>query len=140
LILHCWSLRCAVCFQELPDINAIAERYIGQNVTIVSLMDNTTDELLSKIDVVGNYYKLKKPIFGNDKIDFEIIPNAKAVMIQLQNNDPHLIFPTTYVLKKGKLTGMSGYMVSPLTDGKTPEERLNYKHLVYLIESVRGNN
>lgn len=102
VFLDFWSLSCAACFKELPELNEIAKKYPKEKFVIISLMDNTKDELLKKFDITNDGYKIKKPIFGNDKIDFQIIPDAKEIMKLF--SDP-FVFPQAFILdQNGVLT------------------------------------
>ncbi|HYI78206.1 MAG TPA: TlpA disulfide reductase family protein, partial [Chryseolinea sp.] len=73
VLLHFWSLSCAACFKELPELNDIVKKYPKDKFVIISLMDDSKEKLLTKFDVSRGEYKIKEQIFGNDKIDFQIV-------------------------------------------------------------------
>ena len=100
VFLDFWSLSCAACFKELPELNEIAKKYPEDKFVIISLMDNTKDELLKKFDITNDGYKIKKPIFGNDKIDFQIIPDAKDIMMLFSDD---FVFPKTFIIDQNGL-------------------------------------
>ena len=90
-----WSLSCAACFKELPELNEIVKKYPQEVFVLISLMDNTKDELLKKFDTAKDGYKMKTPIFGNDKVDFQIIPDAKEIMKLYTDK---LVFPRAFMI------------------------------------------
>ena len=95
VLLDFWSLSCAACFKELPELNELVNTYPQEKFVLISLMDNTKDEILEKFEVTDKGYKIKQPIFGNEKIDFQIIPDAKEIM-KLFSQD--LVFPQAFIL------------------------------------------
>lgn len=95
VLLDFWSLSCAACFKELPELNEVVSKYSHDEFVLISLMDNTKDELLNKFDITNTGYKIKKPIFGNDKIDFQIIPDAREIMMLYTDM---LIFPRAFLI------------------------------------------
>jgi thiol-disulfide isomerase/thioredoxin len=108
VLLHFWSLSCAACFKELPELNEIVKKYSKEKFILISLMDDSKDDLLKMLNMVDSGYSMKKPIYGNDKIDFQIIPNMKAVM-KLYSEE--FSFPKTFILdQNGIITFyISGY-------------------------------
>jgi len=137
-VLHYWSLGCGACWKELPDLNAIVKKYNGTNVQIISLMSDKAEDILKRIAVTDTVYTLTRTAFGNNVVDFEIIPDAERVMADIQGLDSFDQYPFTLILKDGRLVELSfGYYTAPLSDGKEPENRLNYKHLVSLIEKAK---
>ena len=98
VILHIWSLSCAACFKELPDLNKITETYRDKGVIIISLMDNTKEELLKEVRIKNeSAYTLRKKTFKNVVIDFQIIPNAKAL---IKTYTSQVAFPQTFFINK----------------------------------------
>ena len=123
VFLNFWSLSCSACFKELPDLNKMAEKYAGMDFTLISVMDNTPEQLLKKFELAEHGYKIKKPVFGNDRIDFEIIPAGDEIMksyLKLR------IFPTNFVIdQQGVVREANGYM----RDLGVPEQRgTTYKY------------
>lgn len=95
VLLDFWSLSCAACFKELPELNEIVKKYPQEVFVLISLMYNTKDELLKKFDTTKDGYKMRKPIFGNDKVDFQIIPDAKEIMKLYTDK---LVFPRAFIV------------------------------------------
>ncbi len=139
VVLHFWSLRCAVCFKEIPELNLIADEYADKKVLIVSMMDDSIEAVNEKIQVDGNFYKLRKPVFGYDKISFEIIPDAKETMLQYKSEYFPFGFPTTYFLKNGKLREFSFGYVQGYGNPKPAESR-NYLHIKGILESLLASD
>jgi thiol-disulfide isomerase/thioredoxin len=100
IFLDFWSLSCGACFKELPELNEIVNKYPTEKFVLISLMDNSKDELLKKFQIVGNGYRLKVPIFGNDKIDFQIIPNAKEIMKLFSDQ---IAFPQAFIIDQKRV-------------------------------------
>jgi thiol-disulfide isomerase/thioredoxin len=82
IMLLFWSKSCGGCNKELPDLNRIIEERKHSDFVLLSVMDDTAEELRdpkSMLQVLYNtngYYKYLKPVFYNDLIDFEIIPDG----------------------------------------------------------------
>ncbi|MDQ2656777.1 MAG: TlpA family protein disulfide reductase, partial [Bacteroidota bacterium] len=135
IVLHFWSLRCAACFKEVPELNLIAEEYHKKGVVIISMMDDTRDALKEKIGSAGEFYRLRKPVFGNDKIGFEIIPDAKETMMTYKPEDIPFGFPITYFIKGGLVKEFSfGYMMS--YGNPQPAESKNYFHIKKVLDRL----
>ena len=135
VVLHFWSLRCAACFKEIPELNLIAEEYKTRNVFVISMMDDSIQALNERIAMDGNFYRLKKPVFGNDKINFEIIPNAKETLLQYKSEHIPFGFPTTYFIKNGELREFSfGYVQS--YGNPKPDESNNYFHIKKILDGL----
>lgn len=95
VLLDFWSLSCGACFKELPELNALVKRYPSTEFVLISLMDNKIEQLLAKFDVAPQGYKIKKPIYGNDRIDFQVIPDSREVM-SLYTDD--FSFPRAFII------------------------------------------
>lgn len=100
IFLDFWSLSCAACFKELPALNEIANKYPIEKFILISLMDNSKDELLKKLAITNNGYKIKTPVFGNDKIDFQIVPDAKKIMKLFSDQ---IVFPQVFILDQSRV-------------------------------------
>lgn len=135
VVLHFWSLRCAVCFKEIPELNLIADEYKSKNVFVISMMDDSIPALNERIAMDGAFYRLKKPVFGNDKISFEIIPDAKKTMLKYKSEYIPFGFPTTYFIKSGELREFSfGYAQS--YGNPKPAESKNYFHIKRILDRL----
>lgn len=135
VVLHFWSLRCAVCFKEIPELNLITEEYESKNVFVISMMDDSIQALNERIVMDGEFYRLKKPVFGNDKINFEIIPEAEETMLEYKSEHIPFGFPTTYFIKNGELREFSfGYVASH--GNPKPAESNNYFHIKKILDRL----
>jgi thiol-disulfide isomerase/thioredoxin len=136
VLLHFWSLSCAACFKELPELNEIVKKYANEKFVIISLMDDSKEELLAKFDVLSEQYKMKRQVFGNDKIDFQIVPDAKEIM-KLYTDE--IAFPQTFILDaSGTITFyMAGYAAKRGFPGEITSEGLFIKEIDRLIRSSR---
>lgn len=79
VLLNLWSLNCSLCFKEMAELNAMVKKYPKEEFVIISLVDNTKEEMMKMVDATADGYKLKKVIAQNDRIDFQIIPDAKPI-------------------------------------------------------------
>ncbi len=95
VLIDIWSLSCSACFKEIPDLNELQKKYPKDKFYIISLMDNSKEELLEKFEPVNGGYKLKKPVYGNDRIEFQIIPDAKKIIEMYTDK---LVFPRAFIL------------------------------------------
>ncbi|MCH8232106.1 MAG: TlpA family protein disulfide reductase [Bacteroidetes bacterium] len=111
VMVNFWSLSCAACFKEIVDFNIIVEERSEDNFLLISLMDNSKEELNNKIIKNGKFYKLKKPVFKNDLIEFEIIPSADKIMKEYKFGRG---FPLTFFIDKNGIIRdyVHGYLVS----------------------------
>jgi len=133
VVLHFWSLKCSVCYKEILELNSISDLYKSRNVVVISLMRETENELLKAISIDSGFYKLKKKVFGNDLIQFQIIPGLSNVMKQYIDEEGS---PFEFIVdEKGILRGFFfGYMVS--YGNSKPMETENYKMLVGKLERL----
>lgn len=135
IVLHFWSLRCAACFKEIPELNLISEEYKEKNVLVISMMADSIEALNERIVTDGDFYRLKKPVFGNDRIDFQIIPDAKEIMLEYKSEHIPVGFPITYFIKDGELKEFSfGYMMSH--GNPKPFESKNYLHIKGILDRL----
>ena len=95
ILIDFWSLSCNACFKEIPEFNDIVKKYPKDKFVLISLMDNTTEDILEKFEIANEGYKMKRPVHGNDKIDFQIIPNGRQIM-KLYTDD--LVFPRAFII------------------------------------------
>ena len=99
-------------------------------------MDNTKEELLKRFEITANGYRLKKPAYNNDKIDFQIIPDAKEIM-KLYTDE--ISFPKTFILDKdGIITFyMSGYAQKLGIPGEVTSEDFFTEEINRLLSASR---
>jgi thiol-disulfide isomerase/thioredoxin len=138
LVLHCWSLSCSACFKELPDFQKLMGEYFDTEVRFLSLMPEDTSKLSDVMVVSSDGYRLKRAVYKNDVIPFEVVPNAEPFLRQLLNADEPVSFPKTYFLERGVLKEIAcGYYA--FSYESTPEKTANYLHLRELIEKTLGS-
>lgn len=136
VLLHFWSLSCAACFKELPELNEIVKKYAKEKFVIISLMDDSKERLLTKFDALNGEYKIKEQIFGNDKIDFQIVPDAKEIMKRYTDQ---VGFPQTFILDgSGTITFyFSGYAEKRGIPDEITSKELYIKEIDRLISATR---
>ncbi|HTE33205.1 MAG TPA: redoxin domain-containing protein [Chryseolinea sp.] len=137
VLIHFWSLTCSGCYKEIPELNILAHEFMDRKVLIISYMEESSIQLKDKITSGTGFYKLKKPVYGNDLIEFEIIPNAGNVRSVFTSAEiPRSGVPITFLLKNGILKDLSyGYMLQ--MGNAKPSESANYQHLKAMIEKYR---
>ena len=102
VLLDFWSLSCGACFKEIIELNDIVKKYPKDKFVIVSIMDNTADELLSKFEIDKEGYKMKRPLYNNDRINYQIIPDGKDIM---RLYTKHFVYPKAFIIdQKGIIT------------------------------------
>lgn len=134
VLVHFWSLTCVGCYKEIPELNILAREFKDKKVLIISYMAESPSELNRKIIPNVKYYKLNKPVAGNDLIAFEIFPNASNIRALFASPDiPNSGVPITFILKNGILKDLSyGYMLE--MGNVEPDASANYKRLKGMIE------
>lgn len=132
VVVNFWSFTCAGCYKEIVELNLIANKYRDKNVMIISLMADSRLNALSKISSFGSFYRLNKPMANNSAIDYEIIPDAAAIVSAFKVEG----FPMTFVIdKKGYISGFSyGYRAS--YSNVTAENSENFKVLTQKIDKA----
>jgi len=113
IIINFWSLSCAACFKEISDFNRIILENKDEAFLLISVMDDPKDDLLKRIVPDGKFYSLKKAVFGNKAINYEIIPDGSDLMLKYYfvKTDG---FPMTFFIdKKGLIQDfIHGYLMS----------------------------
>ena len=135
VVLHFWSLTCAACFKELPELNRLVKEYNGK-VVFISCMEESKTTLSKRFSSNGAFYILNKPVYGNQKIDFEIIPDANNVRVSYASaNIPKEAVPISYFIQAGVLKNISfGYVIG---QGNSPtNETANYRHLKRMLDQL----
>lgn len=135
IVLHIWALTCASCYKEIKELNSLVHFYKDKMVLIISLMPDSTTDVFKKIENSGEFYKLKKPVYNNDNIQFQIIPQAKNIIESFETPDKQGV-PMTFVIDEdGIIKEYShGYRMS--YGNPSPEESDNYKLIKAKIEKV----
>lgn len=130
-----WSLSCAACFKELPELNELARKYPADKFVLISLMDDSREELLRRFDNAANGYKMKKPVLNNDRIDFQIIPNAKEIM-NLYTEQPG--YPQAFIVDpSGKISYyFAGYAEERGIPGEVSSKQMFTKRIGQLLSGA----
>ncbi len=85
-----WSTRCAICHNEIPNLNRMANRYKGRDVVFLALtMENQT-----RIE----------PYIKKNPFNFFIVPNSFGVVLKYADMDAsgriNMGFPSYFVIDK----------------------------------------
>jgi peroxiredoxin len=136
VIVDFWSLRCSACFKEIVDFNNMIKKYPKDKFAIISLLENTKEESLKRFEITTNGYRLKKPVFNNDKIEFQIIPDAKEIMKLYTDG---IAFPHTFIVDQdGQITFyMSGYAEKKGIPGEVTSDDLFNREIDRLLSVSR---
>jgi peroxiredoxin len=88
IVIKCWYIHCAACVKEFPDVNKLAEKYIGRkDIVFMSLAEDTPQQL--------KVFLAKKPL------SYSVVPNMKIYMNEILNLNA---FPTHFILnREGKI-------------------------------------
>lgn len=137
VLVHFWGLRCGPCFKEHPELNFLQKEF-SEKIMVISLMPEQPSEILKELVPVDWGYELKKPAYGNSRLEFEIIPNSEELIRSLTTRCVPYGFPVTYFVKNGLLVDISfsyygGYGNPPVNE--TP----NYNHFKGIIEKHLSN-
>lgn len=90
VVLTFWSSKCAICHSEIPKLNAVADRYKGQEVVFLALtMENQT-----KIE----------PYLRKNPFTFSVLPNSFGVVLKYADMDKNgginMGFPAHFVIDR----------------------------------------
>lgn len=90
VVLTFWSTKCAICHEEIPKLNKIADKYSGRDVVFMGLtMENET-----RIEL----YLKKKPF------KFTIMPNSLGVVLKYADKDsngtPNMGYPAYFIINQ----------------------------------------
>lgn len=115
VVLTFWSTRCAICHEEIPKLNRLADHYRGQDVIFLAL---TMDSNL-KIE----------PYIKKNPFNFNILPNSFGVFLKYADSDSsgriNMGFPAHFVVNRHGSIAMR-------TDGWDKTENLNSQILKLL--------
>jgi len=53
VIINVWATWCAPCLQEIPELNRLQDRYRDDGLVVLSISDETLDELVAFEDAIG---------------------------------------------------------------------------------------
>ena len=136
VLLDFWSLSCGACFKEIKEFNTMTNKYSKDKFVLISIMDNTALELLEKFEIVADGYKMKKTLYGNDKITFQIIPDGKEIMKMYTDQ---LIYPRAFIIdQNGTVTyHLEGYAEEHGIPGEITTKELLNKEIDRLLSASR---
>jgi peroxiredoxin len=88
VVLNFWSTKCVICYEEIPKLNKLAEKYSGKDVVFMGLtMENETRV---------NLFLQKRPF------RFTIVPNSLGVLLKYADRDgrgnPNMGFPAYFII------------------------------------------
>lgn len=98
VVMTFWSTKCAICHEEIPKLNKVADKYNGKEVVFMALtMEN---------EMKVTPYLQKKPF------KFTIIPNSLGAILKYADRDrsgnPNMGFPAYFIISPtGELTHKS---------------------------------
>jgi len=103
IMLVFWSKSCGGCNKELPDLNLIKEEFKSENFVLLSVMDESIEELTNNDTTqyslrIRNhpegFYKYNRPIYRNQRINFEIVTEGIKIRdkIGLPHSSPITLF------------------------------------------------
>jgi thiol-disulfide isomerase/thioredoxin len=120
VMLNFWSSGCGTCNAELADFNRLVKTFSDSSFVLISVIDETTEDLTKPITSPYSrrihpkkegFYISNKTLYGNDKIDFEIVTEGKIIRdaLGISNSSPQ----TLYLDKQGVIKDVShAYIVS----------------------------
>ncbi len=88
VVLNFWSTKCVICYEEIPKLNKLADKYSGKEVVFIGLtMENETRVSL---------FLQKRPF------RFTIVPNSLGVLLKYADRDnrgnPNMGFPAYFIV------------------------------------------
>ena len=90
VVLTFWSSRCAICHEEIPNLNRLADRYRGKDVIFLAM----TMENEAKVE----------PYIQRHPFHFTILPNSFGVFLKYADRDRsgnlNMGFPAHFLLKR----------------------------------------
>jgi peroxiredoxin len=108
VVLTFWNTRCAICHEEIPKLNRLADHYRGQDVVFLAL----TMDGAPKIE----------PYIRKNPFAFSIVPNCFGVMLKYADTDKsgniNMGFPAHFIIDRRGAIALR-------TDGWDKTENLN---------------
>jgi thiol-disulfide isomerase/thioredoxin len=93
VVLKCWFITCKVCVEEFPQLNALVDKYKGDNVEFISLAFDEKDELVKflktksfKYVTVPNQKKYMSKKLKVKQYPTHLIVDSRGVIIKMVNN------------------------------------------------------
>jgi len=136
VLINFWHLRCPSCYIEIIGLNTLMEKFPKEEFVVISFLDNTKDESLAQLELASNGYRIKKPAYNNDRIDFQVIPDAREIM-KLYTDE--ISFPRTFIIdQNGVITFyMGGFASKRGIPGEVTSEDLFVKEIERLRATAR---
>lgn len=108
VVLTFWSLRCAICHEEIPKLNRLADQYRGRDVVFLAVTMDGNAKL--------------EPYLKKNPFNFSIVPNSFGVFLKYADSDSsgrvNMGFPAHFVVNRQGAIAMR-------TDGWDKTENLN---------------
>lgn len=82
LVLNYWFIACKPCREEIPDLNALVEKYKNKNVVFISFANDNMENLMKFLE--------------KNTFNYQIIPDSKQIAKQANIE----AFPTNIILDK----------------------------------------
>jgi len=127
-----WSLTCSACFKEISDLNRLVDELDTQKFELITIIYEPKGNVSEKINSNGKFYTLKKPVFGNKNINYEIIPDGRDIMLQYDFSKS-LGYPMCFIIDKNGY--IQDYNHGYLGDG-VGGSISNYDYLAKKIKKV----
>ncbi len=102
VLLSFWNLSCPACFKEIPELNELVKKYSAKKFLILSFTDNSKKKMMKMMNATSEGYRMKKPVYQNDSINFQIISDAKEIMKLFMDE---ISYPKLFIVdQKGIIT------------------------------------
>lgn len=90
IILNFWSTKCVICYEEIPKLNKLPDKYSNKDVVFMGLtMENETSVSL---------FLRKRPF------KFTVVPNSLGVLLKYADRDsrgnPNMAFPAYFIINQ----------------------------------------
>lgn len=130
IVLNLWNLRCGACWKEHVDFNKVKSEF--PSVVVLSLIEDQRKEVLKKIKIGESEYIIDPPIFKNDVIDFELIPNSVGIM-KYYGIKKGVGFPLTYFIDESGI-------IREFTHGYSVKDEMNPDAISNFTMLTKGLN
>jgi len=146
IMLNFWSKSCSGCIVELPDFNRLVKNFKDSAFVLISVINETKEEL-TKVEATEyslrihpkeeGFYKYNRLVYGNDKIDFEIITEGKKIRdaLGISYSSPQ----TLYLDRNGIVQDRSvAYRAS--AEGQDINYSFNHDKIQWMFYGVNWDN
>lgn len=108
VVLTFWSTRCAICHEEIPKLNRLADQYRGRDVVFLAITMDGSPKL--------------EPYLKKNPFNFSILPNSFGVFLKYADSDSsgriNMGFPAHFIVNRQGAIAMRA-------DGWDKTEKLN---------------